>query len=251
MDLLEVNVADIIKEVTHMERKLPIIKIHDTDFVVDVANLDFREVRNPSNKISFFALKDNGDHLTLLYDKSTKNAYKGMIGELGQKENLELVKLPPLIELDRIGVVQFMKSHQAFNQKKNSSLEKSEIKFIELRQLPIIKVDNIKFFVDVNMEEFRQVDAANNKISFNDIKETGDHLEFYFDRNSKNIFKGTEQERAARNDVKFVKLPSYFKLDPVGMRLLIQNLIKKRDRNNLTEKGAEPKSTRKRKGRRM
>lgn len=234
-----------------MERKLPIVKIHDTDFIVDIVNLEFREVGHPLNIISFFDLKDNGDHLALLYDKSTRNAYRGTIGDLAQREKLELVKLAPLIALDRTGVINFLKSQQAFKQEKNSYLATNDIKFIELGKLPIIEIDNTKFFVDVNLEEFRQVNAIDNKISFNDIKDTGDHLQFFFDRETKNVFKGTEQARAARDDVKFVMLPSYFKLDPVGMRLLAQNVLKKAGKNSITKKGSEPKTVKKRKGRRM
>ncbi|NOT76992.1 MAG: hypothetical protein HOP08_18875 [Cyclobacteriaceae bacterium] len=81
-------------------RILPILRIHDTDFHVDLEKLEFRQVDNDKNTISFYDVHDSGDHTEVMYDPKTKNAFKGSWGEMSQREDLVLVKMPPAIELD-------------------------------------------------------------------------------------------------------------------------------------------------------
>ena len=82
------------------QRKLPVLKIHDTDFYVDMAKLEFKEVDNPKNAISFRDVQDNGDHTQVMYDPKTKNAFQGTWGEMSKREDLVLVKLPSAVDLD-------------------------------------------------------------------------------------------------------------------------------------------------------
>jgi hypothetical protein len=82
------------------QRKLPVLRIHDTDFHVDMAKLEFRQVDNPRNAISFYNVQDNGDHTQVMYDPKTKNAFQGTWGEMSKREDLVLVKLPAAVELD-------------------------------------------------------------------------------------------------------------------------------------------------------
>ena len=86
-------------------RKLPILRIHDTDFYVDLFQLEFRQVDNPANKISFRDVQDNIDHTQVMYDPKTKNAFKGTWGEMSMREDLVLVNLPAAINLDREGLI--------------------------------------------------------------------------------------------------------------------------------------------------
>lgn len=81
-------------------RKLPILMIHDTEFYVDLAKLEFRQIDNAANVISFRDVQDNGDHTAVLYDLKTKNAFKGTWGEMTAREDVILVKLPAAVDLD-------------------------------------------------------------------------------------------------------------------------------------------------------
>lgn len=79
---------------------LPIINIGRTDFFVDLRRMEFREVGNPVNHITFYDLQDNGDHLLLLYDTTTRNAYQGPGRKLTESNKVKIIRLPPLEKLD-------------------------------------------------------------------------------------------------------------------------------------------------------
>jgi hypothetical protein len=82
------------------QRKLPVLKIHDSDFYVDMAKMEFRQVDNPKNVISFNSVQDNGDHTQVMYDPNTKNAFQGTWGDMSKREDLVLVRLPAAVDLD-------------------------------------------------------------------------------------------------------------------------------------------------------
>ena len=79
---------------------LPIIDIAGTDFLVDLRRMEFREVANPSNKITFYDFQDNGDHLLLQYDTETRNVYRGLDGKLPDPGQVQIIRLQPLDQLD-------------------------------------------------------------------------------------------------------------------------------------------------------
>lgn len=83
------------------QKLLPTIKIHDTDFYVDLKGLEFRQVDNPDNAISFKNVQDNGDHTSVMYDPKTRNAFQGTWHEMSEREDVKLIKLPAMIDLDR------------------------------------------------------------------------------------------------------------------------------------------------------
>ncbi|WP_431217153.1 hypothetical protein ACQ86N_22990 [Puia sp. P3] len=81
-------------------KTLPIIDIAGTDFLVDLRRMEFREVANPANKITFYDFRDNGDHLVLLYDTETRNAYGGPGKKLAETGKVRIIRLQPLDQLD-------------------------------------------------------------------------------------------------------------------------------------------------------
>ena len=87
------------------QKLLPTIKIHDTDFYVDLKGLEFRQVDNPNNAISFKNVQDNGDYTSVMYDPKTKNAFQGTWHEMSQREDVKLIRLPAMIDLDREALI--------------------------------------------------------------------------------------------------------------------------------------------------
>jgi len=81
-------------------KPLPTIDIVGTDFLVDLRRMELREVANPANKITFYDFRDNGDHLLLLYDTETRNAYSGPVRSLTETRKIRIVRLQPLQQLD-------------------------------------------------------------------------------------------------------------------------------------------------------
>lgn len=89
-------------------RKLPLLKIEGTDFYVDLRKMEFRQTDNPTNVISFRNVQDNGDHTAVMYDPKTKNAFQGTWGEMNQREDVKLVRLPSMMQLDFGGLVDLL-----------------------------------------------------------------------------------------------------------------------------------------------
>lgn len=106
-------------------RKLPILMIHDTEFYVDMAKLEFRQVDNPVNAISFRDVQDNGDHTAVMYDLKTKNAFKGTWGEMTTRQDVVLVQLPSAVDLDFDYVITKLneRSEQMFKQRQNQNTD--------------------------------------------------------------------------------------------------------------------------------
>lgn len=91
-----------------MKEELPIIRIHETDFYVDLRQMQFTEIKNPSNTISFENVQDNGDHCLILFDTTTKNAFQGTFGELTASPYVVQVRLPGLHDLDPVKLAQII-----------------------------------------------------------------------------------------------------------------------------------------------
>jgi hypothetical protein len=81
-------------------KKLPILRIHETDYYVDMSKLEFRQVDDAKNAISFRDVKDHGSHTSVVYDPLTKNVFKGTWTQLGNRPDVLVVRLPSAIELD-------------------------------------------------------------------------------------------------------------------------------------------------------
>jgi hypothetical protein len=81
-------------------KSLPTIDIAGTDFFVDLRRMELREVANSANKITFYDFRDNGDHLLLLYDTETRNAFRGPASKIPETGKIQIIRLQPLDQLD-------------------------------------------------------------------------------------------------------------------------------------------------------
>lgn len=194
-------------------RLLPILRIHDTDFYVDLEKLEFRQVDNEKNTISFHDVQDNGTHTQLMYDPTTKNAFKGTWAEMSKREDLVLIKLPPAIELDTQYVAdQLVKN---LREKYHGGIRRTDddgnIKWSR-EQPPIVRIYDTDFYLDLNKKEFRQVSNETNSFAFSAMTEKGD-TDLIYDPRTKNSFKGTLEEMVERNDLVLVKFPDAVRRD--------------------------------------
>lgn len=87
----------------NMARKLPECTIGGTRFTVDGRIYEFRETAAPWNQISMEHFFEN-DATNILFDKDTNNIYTGPAGAANRPDHVELVVVPPLIELDPVGL---------------------------------------------------------------------------------------------------------------------------------------------------
>lgn len=95
--LIKMELGHVRKEGTW---ELPKINVGADKFFVDAIQQELREVRNPSNQISFKAMSDQITHIALAYDTDKKNVAQGSPEEIDRNPTVQYLKLPSLIEMD-------------------------------------------------------------------------------------------------------------------------------------------------------
>lgn len=195
------------------EKSFPILRILGTDFIVDFELSEFRQVDNPSNKFSLEKLEYDSMYngYPMLFDKHTRNIYHGSIPSEKMYPDVERVLIP---ELTLLGTQTL-----SYADPINEFVQFKKVDAENLRTLPTVMIDNTDFIVDLRRNEFRQTDKSENRISLHELFPIGPaHIGFFFDPQTKNVFKGTEDEKSRRTDVKLIELPSLAILDPEGMK---------------------------------
>jgi hypothetical protein len=85
----------------------------------------------------------------------------------------------------------------------------------QAKVLPILRICDTDFYVDIKLNEFRQVDAPENVISMKEIKASEkEATEFVFDRHTKNIYQEHIDPDHIPQHVKLVVVPPLWELDP-------------------------------------
>ena len=87
----------------NMARKLPEFTIGGTVFTVDARIYEFRETAAPWNKISMDDFWEEAP-TNILFDKQAKKIYQGSTRAADRPAHVEMVTVPPIIELDPIGL---------------------------------------------------------------------------------------------------------------------------------------------------
>lgn len=87
----------------NMARKLPEFTIAGTPFTVDGRIYEFRETAAPWNQISMDNFWEN-EPTHILFDKRTNNIFTGSESTADRSGHVELVVVPPLMELDPVGL---------------------------------------------------------------------------------------------------------------------------------------------------
>lgn len=99
-----------------------------------------------------------------------------------------------------------------------------------VRTLPVIMIHDTEFLVDIKNLEFIQFDDNANRIHFRDVRDLGSHTEVTYDPTTKNVFRGSLEDRLSRKDVVDVRLPSAIDLDTQGLAdEIVINIRKQRD----------------------
>jgi hypothetical protein len=90
------------RDFKNMARKLPECTICGTLFTVDGRIYEFRETAAPWNQMSMDHFWEN-ESTHILFDKQTNNIYNGDAGAT-KPHHVELIVVPPLMELDPVGL---------------------------------------------------------------------------------------------------------------------------------------------------
>nr|WP_157535927.1 hypothetical protein [Mucilaginibacter sp. L294] len=87
------------------QRLLPEIDIAGTLFHVDIVKLEFREVGNPLNRMPIIGAKEEMGFSHFFFDTHAKNLFAGKEDmKIGIPDHVRIILLPPLKELDPIGL---------------------------------------------------------------------------------------------------------------------------------------------------
>ncbi|EHQ27016.1 hypothetical protein Mucpa_2908 [Mucilaginibacter paludis DSM 18603] len=137
------------------ERELPMYRINDVDFFVEVSKARLREVGNPGNTISFIHnMTYNGNHYVLYYDPRLKNVADSIFDD-----GVAVVSLPMMSALDPDGMAQHY----------NRPMERvvgcadydvmvdpqQMLKRTVLNELPVIMVLDHPFVVDIENDLYQ------------------------------------------------------------------------------------------------
>jgi hypothetical protein len=85
-------------------RALPVFRMAETEFYVDLQLGEFRQVNAPANRISMNEIRESTDTATeLAFDTLNQNIYTEIIDPANIPAHVKLVVVPPLKELDPVG----------------------------------------------------------------------------------------------------------------------------------------------------
>lgn len=86
-----------------------------------------------------------------------------------------------------------------------------------IRELPKVDIGGTEFFIDLRLEEFRQVNNPFNTIQFGELLENEQGYVLCYDPVKKTAFHGDRQELEERKtEIKLIQLPRLQVMDPVG-----------------------------------
>lgn len=204
-----------------MERRLPILDIEGTAFIVDVARQELREQDDPENVISFLEMTDHGTHYTLVYDPDTKNLPEFM------GEYLEL-KIPQMAALDPDGMSLAYGLSLMHTEVKTDFEIIVNQELVALREkgvLPVIEIAGHPFYVDIRMDSLRpKDDFSTTGIQFAEIEDclTEDESTYTvpYDPNTKEYVElDFNSITAIPEGLIIVEIPYQSQLDPIGYAL--------------------------------
>lgn len=122
------------KKSKDMSRKLPEYVIGGTLFTVDARIYKFRETAEPWNSISMDDFWEESP-TNILFDKETKKIYEGNVSAADRPAHVEMIKVPPIMELDPIGLARhYQMADDAFMPKKPAVQQEQQLKAIQQNQ---------------------------------------------------------------------------------------------------------------------
>ncbi|HWV72861.1 MAG TPA: hypothetical protein VN040_14130 [Pseudosphingobacterium sp.] len=84
------------------DRELPLFEMEGTDFIVDIARHEFRQVGHEHNRISMGKVEEEFGFDFIYYDTRSKNHYLGSTHEL--PSYVSVIFIPPIKILDPVGL---------------------------------------------------------------------------------------------------------------------------------------------------
>lgn len=196
---------------------LPEIKIGNTTFKVDVMNAALIDTSHPRNVIFFNEMQDKESCYEFTYNTSIQNLPTSWSDPTKDIS----VKIPQMVELDRIGIAEKFNLNPWDIPKKDVELA-CDPGLLEYRLtaafLPRIAIDKDEFVVDLASNTLIMAKDRNTRLNIRHMDEDDDNLfyyQFYYHQPSKTIVSISEMSTMLPKDVVQVKIPHRNMLDPV------------------------------------
>ena len=202
-----------------MIRVLPTVNIHGKEFIVDVDKTEIRQMDRPENTMSFHDMIDFGTKYTFICD--TKDL--GITAPDDHKnQNFLSVELPPMAELDPIGMAEkYGKAVEDIKGKTDFEIMVDQ-ELLQERltgKLPLIDIARNSYIVDIRLKELRMENDPLNRINLRDLEFSpdGTHYQFYYDSNSKQALAVHPALSPYQGGILYIEIPNELKLDPVAV----------------------------------
>lgn len=205
-----------------MERKLPLINLLGTDFIVDVEKMQLREKANPNNIIAFGDMKEGSDGYSFEYSPLTKNIPSDV------SKHYIMVKIPEFVKLDPEGMANKYKVPDISGKTDFEVIvnQQSFARRVRDGVLPTVEILGYTFYVDLRMDKLRPHDDFGSRgIIFAEIDHHfSDELRAYVIPYNPKTHEFQELDfdsiTAYPKDLFVVKFPFQQELDPVGWNRL-------------------------------
>ncbi len=94
----------------------------------------------------------------------------------------------------------------------------------QARELPKIEIGDTMFYLDLRLNEFREVDNFSNRINLNDLEQIDKGYIVIFDTVTKNLFEGDATDLFKRKEEELIwtELPHLAQMDPDGFKWLMK-----------------------------
>ena len=94
-----------------------------------------------------------------------------------------------------------------------------------IHELPKVEIGGTEFFIDLRLEEFRQVSNPFNTIPFMELMENEEGYTLCYDPIGRTAFRGDIKEFEERkSELKLLQLPKLQDMDPVGFEQWVDRL---------------------------
>jgi hypothetical protein len=195
---------------------LPKLMLGRHEFFVDFRRGEFRSVSNPDNTIELFKLELEKDKFLLWFD----NAKGSLITDPAQTKDIHAIRLQlPIRALDP----DFFKSVQQDTRAAEELVRSGKSVYNQpggihswegksAGPLPVVNLYGTDFFVDLRVQELRQVNDLNNKIPWRALDEEEFHFNLWYNTKTKNEFIGTLEQAKQTEGVKLLVLPPLDKM---------------------------------------
>lgn len=208
-----------VKGVQKMEREIPVYKVHETDFYVDVFKHELREKSNPENIISVNDMRFEGGVYSFGFDILSKN----LPDWSSERRNIIQATIPMLCSIDPEGMavkynkpLEYVKANTDFEIIVDQDLYKRRL----AGELPVMDIMDWPFYVDERLGSLRPKDDFSTMgLKFremDEINDKGDYVFAYKPSSHQIAFPDYENMTEVPKDVFLIQIPNEMDSDPIG-----------------------------------